>query len=342
MNLERVQKYYELIDRELGLESNDDLFGFESEEDDLFGFDYADEGIKEIGSKIGHGIRVVYSSIINILVKIINKIQEFVRNRHIDRLVKSFKRNLVGHDFSHYDGDTLVEKSKEIKQSYIENIAKAYYDAAHRDELGFNEMLERTQENLVRNRARFTGEDPEAAVKKLRSKKLAPYYSIFITLFIKYANADFNSEISNWYNSIKEIKVANTNTKLIQNWYNKISSVWTEGFLITPHDVLNTQVTNDSFFDRMGNSLKKWFVCVAMLARKLLIYIKRKQFNNNDKPEDAKDLHETIKRLNITMASHIKTISILGNINIWKGVKDNTPKVDNTITDDKLDDYNVI
>ena len=191
MNLERVQKYYELIDRELGLESveddlfgfeseEEDLFGFESDEDDSFGFEYADEDIKELGSK------------------------------------------------------------------------------------------------------------------------------------------------------------------LIQNWYNKISSVWTEGFLITPHDVLNTQVTNDSFFDRMGNSLKKWFVCVAMLARKLLIYIKRKQFNNNDKPEDAKDLHETIKRLNITMASHIKTISILGNIDIWKGVKDNTSKVDNTITDDKLYDYNVI
>ena len=40
MNLERVQKYYELIDRELGLESEeDDLFGFESDEDDLFGFE---------------------------------------------------------------------------------------------------------------------------------------------------------------------------------------------------------------------------------------------------------------------------------------------------------------
>ena len=39
MNLERVQKYYELIDRELGLESDDDLFGFESDEDDLFGFE---------------------------------------------------------------------------------------------------------------------------------------------------------------------------------------------------------------------------------------------------------------------------------------------------------------
>ena len=43
MNLERVQKYYELIDKELGLESNDDLFGFESDEEDLFGFESDDD-----------------------------------------------------------------------------------------------------------------------------------------------------------------------------------------------------------------------------------------------------------------------------------------------------------
>ena len=45
MNLERVQKYYELIDRELGLESNDDLFGFESDEEDLFGLESDDDDL---------------------------------------------------------------------------------------------------------------------------------------------------------------------------------------------------------------------------------------------------------------------------------------------------------
>ena len=331
MNLERVQKYYELIDRELGLESDDDLFGFE----------YADEGIKELGAKIAHGVRVMYSSIINILVKIINKIQEFVRNRHINRLVKSFKRNLVGHNFSHYDGDTLVEKSKELKQSYITNISKAYYDAANHDELGINESLEKSQENLARMAAHRDGEDPEAAVKQLRSNRLMPYYSIFLILFTKYANSDFSAEISEWYDGINNITVDKANTNLIQRWYNKVSSVWTECFFITPHDILSNQVINDAFFDRMGKSLKKWFVCVATLARKLLVYIKRKQFNS-DNPENAKELHKTIKNLNLSIISHIKVISILGNIDIWKGVKDNTPKVDNTITNDNLDDYNVI
>ena len=45
MNLERVQKYYELIDRELGLESVEDLFGFESDEEDLFGFESEEDDL---------------------------------------------------------------------------------------------------------------------------------------------------------------------------------------------------------------------------------------------------------------------------------------------------------
>ena len=57
MNLERVQKYYELIDRELGLESDEDLFGFESEEEDLFGFESEEDdlfGFESGGAKRGY------------------------------------------------------------------------------------------------------------------------------------------------------------------------------------------------------------------------------------------------------------------------------------------------
>ena len=67
MNLERVQKYYELIDRELGLESDDDLFGFESDDDDLFGFESDDDdlfGFESGGAKRGF-VSQMYSQLKN-------------------------------------------------------------------------------------------------------------------------------------------------------------------------------------------------------------------------------------------------------------------------------------
>ena len=112
MNLERVQKYYELIDRELGLESDedlfgfesdeeddlfgfeseeddlfgfeseeDDLFGFESEEDDLFGFEYDEydlfgtEGVKDVFGKVKGGIKKGWKAVINFIKKCIAKIK---------------------------------------------------------------------------------------------------------------------------------------------------------------------------------------------------------------------------------------------------------------------------
>ena len=119
MNLERVQKYYELIDRELGLESNDDLFGFESdeeedlfgfesdedlfgfesEEDDLFGFesdeddlfeygfDYGTEGLKDVGKKVWGGVKKVGSMIKNAF----KKIYQFIIN-----MIKRIKNGIGG------------------------------------------------------------------------------------------------------------------------------------------------------------------------------------------------------------------------------------------------------
>ena len=108
MNLERVQKYYELIDRELGLESNDDdLFGFESEEEDLFGFeseedlfcfesdedlfeygfDYGAEGLKDVGKKVWGGVKKVGSMIKNAF----KKIYQFIIN-----MIKRIKNAVFG------------------------------------------------------------------------------------------------------------------------------------------------------------------------------------------------------------------------------------------------------
>ena len=114
MNLERVQKYYELIDRELGLESEDDLFGFESdEEDDLFGFesdeddlfgfesdeddlfeygfDYGAEGLKDVGKKVWGGVKKVGSMIKNAFKKIYQFIINMIKRikNGIGRLFKS-------------------------------------------------------------------------------------------------------------------------------------------------------------------------------------------------------------------------------------------------------------
>ena len=78
MNLERVQKYYELIDRELGLESDDDLFGFESEEDDLFGI----EGVKSI-------VKKSYAFVMSIIDRIIGIIRNIMTNKRINKFISS-------------------------------------------------------------------------------------------------------------------------------------------------------------------------------------------------------------------------------------------------------------
>ena len=139
MNLERVQKYYELIDRELGLESNDDLFGFESEEDDLFGFEsdeekdlfgfksdeekdlfgfesdeedlfgfeseeeedlFGFEGVKDVFGKVKSGIKKGWKAVINFIKKCLATIKGIFGKNYIKRFINKLKKNLVGLDKS--------------------------------------------------------------------------------------------------------------------------------------------------------------------------------------------------------------------------------------------------
>ena len=148
MNLERVQKYYELIDRELGLESNDDLFGFgfesdeddlfgfesdeddlfgfESDEDDLFGFEsdeedlFGTEGVKDFfvnaKNKAKGAIKKSFAFVMNILRTIVSAITTWWKNKKIKKLVKLLK-------------ETVALKDDAIRDDRVRRIATANKDA---------------------------------------------------------------------------------------------------------------------------------------------------------------------------------------------------------------------
>ena len=89
MNLERVQKYYELIDRELGLESEDDLFGFESNEEDLFGFESDEDDLFECGFDYGaEGLKDVFGKAKSGVVSAFNKAKPKVQDAYSNAKTK--------------------------------------------------------------------------------------------------------------------------------------------------------------------------------------------------------------------------------------------------------------
>ena len=132
MNLERVQKYYELIDRELGLESNDDnLFGFESEEEDLFGI----EGVKSI-------VKKSYAFVMSIIDRIISVIKNIANKHVVNKFVKCLK-SIVAMDKA--DKLKFIKAIKDKKSEEIEKIGRVY---VLMDESRYNSFKSQIQDAL--------------------------------------------------------------------------------------------------------------------------------------------------------------------------------------------------
>ena len=166
MNLERVQKYYELIDRELGLESNDDLFGFETDEEDLFGFEsdeddlfgfesdeedlfgfesdeedlFGTEGVKDFfvnaKNKTKGVIKKSFAFVMNILRTIVSAITTWWKNKKIKKLVSLLKKYFANKDAKPEDVQNLVNnlsKNDPSKKKEYVNFLKTLTSYTSRD-----------------------------------------------------------------------------------------------------------------------------------------------------------------------------------------------------------------